>query len=269
MRTLRNDGRVALVPTMGAIHDGHAALIRAARAHCRRVVATIFVNPTQFAVGEDFAAYPRDESGDADKLAAAGCDLVYAPSTAEIYPNGVAATVSAGPLGQVLEGKFRPGHFDGVATVVATLFDQVKPDLAAFGEKDYQQLLVIKQMVHERKLKLEILGVPTQRAADGLALSSRNAYLSEAERRIAPTLHRTIASVAEAVAGGRTAAQSAISNAVGQLGAAGFMVDYVAVCDAETLEPVETAKGPARVLAAARLRRTRLVDNVPVVTPEP
>jgi pantoate--beta-alanine ligase len=270
MARLRSDGRIGLVPTMGAIHDGHAALVRAARSRCRRVVATIFVNPTQFGPNEDFAAYPRDEAGDAARLEAAGCDLLYAPSVAEIYPDGPAVSVSAGPLADVLDGKFRPGHFDGVATVVATLFDHAKPDAAAFGEKDYQQLLVIREMVRARGLKVEILAVPTQRAADGLALSSRNAYLSAEERRIAPALHRTLASVAESLSDGRTSASGEIARGTAALVAAGFRaVDYVAVCDAETLAPVEIVHAPARVLAAARLGATRLIDNVPVVIPGP
>lgn len=269
MARLRNDGRVALVPTMGAVHDGHVALVRAARTKCRRVVATIFVNPTQFGPHEDFAAYPRDEAGDAVKLEAAGCDLLYMPGVMEIYPNGPAVTVSAGPLAHVLEGKFRPSHFDGVATVVATLFDHAKPDLAAFGEKDYQQLLVIRELVRAHGLKVEILPVPTQRAPDGLALSSRNAYLSEAQRRVAPALYRMLASVAENLSARRGTASGEIARGTAVLAAAGFTsVDYVAVCDAETLEPIATVHAPARALAAARLGTTRLIDNIPVVIPE-
>ena len=262
----RSHGRVGLVPTMGAVHDGHLALVRAARKTCQRVVATVFVNPTQFGPAEDLAAYPRDEAGDAAKLASVGCDLLYAPSVAEMYPAGVAANLSAGELGRVLEGKFRPGHFDGVATVVAKLLEQSIPDVAVFGEKDYQQLLVIRRMVRERGMKVEVVGVPTIRAPDGLALSSRNAYLTAAERNAAPALHRTIAAVAERVADGRTRASDEIARGTAALHNAGFAtVDYLALCDAETLAPVEAVTGPARVLAAARLGTTRLIDNVPVI----
>jgi pantoate--beta-alanine ligase len=268
MVALRGAGAIALVPTMGAVHDGHAALVRAARKTCQRVVATVFVNPTQFGPSEDFAAYPRDEAGDAAKLEAAGAHLLYAPTVDQIYPNGPAVTVKAGPLADVLEGRFRPGHFDGVATVVSTLFDQAKPDVAAFGEKDYQQLLVIREMERARGSRVEILAVPTLRATDGLALSSRNAYLSAEERRVAPTLYRTLLTVAETLSDAASVAPPVIAQAAADLEATGFKLDYLAVCDAETLQPVETVTLPARVLAAARLGRTRLIDNVPVVIPE-
>lgn len=269
MVRLRGAGAIALVPTMGAVHDGHAALVRAARKKCQRVVATVFVNPTQFAPSEDFAAYPRDEAGDAVKLEAAGAHLLYAPTVAEIYPNGPAVTVKAGPLAEVLEGKLRPGHFDGVATVVSALFEQARPDVAVFGEKDYQQFLVIREMERARGSRVEILAVPTARAPDGLALSSRNAYLSAEERRVAPKLYRTLSAVAETLSDGTSAAPPVVAQAGAALAAAGFKLDYLAVCDAATLQPVETVVLPARVLCAARLGRTRLIDNVPVVIPEP
>jgi pantoate--beta-alanine ligase len=268
MVRLRGAGAVALVPTMGAVHDGHAALVRAARKKCQRVVATVFVNPTQFGPSEDFAAYPRDEGSDAAKLEAAGAHLLYAPTMGEIYPNGPLVTVKAGPLADVLEGKFRPGHFDGVATVVSTLFDHAKPDVAAFGEKDYQQLLVIREMERARGSRVEILAIPTVRAADGLALSSRNAYLSAEERRVAPTLFRTLAAIAQQLANRCSTATSEIARGTAALVAAGFKVDYLAVCDAETLIPIETIAKAGRVLAAARLGRTRLIDNVPIIIPE-
>jgi pantoate--beta-alanine ligase len=253
---------------MGAVHEGHAALVEAARTKCRHVVASVFVNPTQFGPSEDFTAYPRDEAGDAAKLEAAGCDLLYAPDVAEIYPHGPAVAVSAGPLGDVLEGKFRTGHFDGVVTVVATLFAQAMPDVAVFGEKDYQQLLVIREFVRTRGLDIEILAVHTVRAPDGLALSSRNAYLSAEQRDIAPALYRTLLSVAERVLDKRTTIPREISHAVALLAQAGFdTIDYVAVCDARTLAPVEELTRPARVLGAARIGRTRLIDNVPVLIP--
>jgi pantoate--beta-alanine ligase len=269
MVRLRGMGAVALVPTMGAVHDGHAALVRAARKKCQRVVATVFVNPTQFGPTEDFAAYPRDEAGDAAKFEAAGAHLLYAPSVAEVYPKGPQVTVKAGPLADVLEGRFRPGHFDGVATVVSTLFDQAKPDVAVFGEKDYQQLLVIREVERARGSRVEILAVPTERAADGLALSSRNAYLSPAERRVAPTLNRTLSAIAQKLSDGGSGATPEIARGTAALVAAGFKVDYLAVCDADTLQPIETVAKVGRVLAAVRLGRTRLIDNVPIVTPEP
>ena len=250
---------------MGAIHDGHLALVRAARKKTQRVVASIFVNPTQFGAGEDFARYPRDEANDVARLDIAGCHLVYAPTVEEIYPDGLKTTVSPGSLGDVLEGEFRPCHFAGVATVVSRLFEHVGPDLAAFGEKDYQQLLVIKQLA----AKVEILAVPTVRETDGLALSSRNVYLSRDERLAAPALHRTIAEMAERLLTGSNAADE-IARGKDELKKAKFKkVDYLAVCDAETLAPVEHVRAPARVLAAAWLGRTRLIDNVPAAFPEP
>jgi pantoate--beta-alanine ligase len=250
---------------MGAIHDGHLALVRAARKKTQRVVATIFVNPTQFGPVEDLARYPRDEANDVARFEIAGCHLVYAPPVEEIYPDGPKATVSPGPLGDVLEGKFRPGHFAGVATVVSRLFEHVGPDLAAFGEKDYQQLLVIKQL----GTRVEILPVPTVRETDGLALSSRNVYLSLDERRIAPALHSTIAGMAGRLVTGANAGDE-IARGAGELRKAGFKkIDYLAVCDAETLAPIEHVVAPARVLVAAWLGSTRLIDNVPAVIPEP
>ncbi len=257
---------IALVPTMGAIHDGHLALVEAARQGCRRVVTSLFVNPAQFGPGEDLAAYPADEAADARRLAMAGVDLLYAPSAEEMYPQGFATTVAvSGGLTEGLCGASRPTHFAGVATVVAKLFTQCAPDAAWFGEKDYQQLLVVRRLARDLDLAVRVEAVATVREADGLAISSRNAYLSENERRIAPVLHRTLSAMAERLAGGRAAAADEIARGTAELMDAGFAaVDYVAVCDAETLAPVGRVHRPARILAAAHLARTRLIDNVAV-----
>lgn len=258
--------RVALVPTMGALHAGHLALIAHARARADRVVASIFVNPTQFGPNEDFARYPRDEAGDAMKLAAASCDLLYAPDAAEMYPAGFATTVSAGPLAEPLDGRFRPGHFAGVATVVTKLLLQAQADIACFGEKDYQQLQIIRRLTRDLDIDCAIEGVPIVREADGLALSSRNAYLSPAERRIAPALHRVLVEAAAWLRQG-DAPQVIVDASIAALLKIGFAkVDYVALCDAETLQPLPSLERggrerPGRVLAAAWLGKTRLIDN--------
>ncbi len=261
----RNDGPVGLVPTMGAIHDGHLALVAAARGRCAHVVATLFVNPTQFGPNEDFAAYPRDEAGDQAKLAAAGCDALYAPGVAEMYPTGFATTVTVAGLTEGLCGAHRPGHFAGVATVVTKLLNQARPDAAFFGEKDYQQLQVIRRLARDLDMPVEIVGVATARAPDGLALSSRNAYLDEAQRAAAPALYCTLREMSERLASGAGASVE-IARGKDVLGKAGFdPIDYLAVCDAETLAEIEAVDRPARVLAAAWLGRARLIDNVPVV----
>jgi pantoate--beta-alanine ligase len=252
---------IALVPTMGALHRGHLELVRLARERCRRALVSIFVNPTQFAPHEDFERYPRDEAGDLDRLAEVGCDLVWAPDRSEMYPEGFATRVVPDGAAEGLEGEFRPHFFAGVATVCCKLFTQVAPDIAVFGEKDYQQLCVVRQMVRDLDLPLDIVGLPTVREPDGLALSSRNAYLSAEERRTAPLLHRVIADVARSVAKGG----SAVAKGKARLQAAGFKVDYLEVRDAETLRPAAPGAGrPLRVLAAAWLGKTRLIDNVPV-----
>jgi pantoate--beta-alanine ligase len=257
-------GTIAFVPTMGALHAGHMALVAEARRRADHVVASIFVNPTQFGPNEDFAAYPRREAADAALLESGGVAILWAPDAAIMYPNGAAATVRAGGLAEGLDGAARPGHFDGVATIVSRLFEQVRPDVALFGEKDYQQLAVIRQMVRERDLPIIIVGVPTQRDADGLAFSSRNAYLSEEERRAARALPRALGEAAQALASG-TPAADVLDRARARLAAAGFdPIDYFELRDAETLAPVDSLGRPARLLAAARLGRTRLIDNLPV-----
>ena len=256
---------VGLVPTMGALHRGHLALVARARELSGRVVASLFVNPTQFAPTEDLARYPRDETADAAKLAAAGCDLLYAPGIDEIYPPGFVTTVDPGAIAELLCGRFRPGHFKGVATVVTKLLLQARPDLACFGEKDYQQLQIIRRVVRDLDIAARIEPVPTVREPDGLALSSRNAYLSPAERAIAPHLHRILAHAAERVRAGAPP-REAEAHATAALAAAGFTtVDYFAVCDAATLAPLARLDRPARILAAAWLGGTRLIDNVPLL----
>lgn len=253
----RRDGtRVGLVPTMGALHDGHLTLVKTALQGVDRVVVSIFVNPTQFAPNEDLSRYPRDEAGDVQKLEAAGAHLVWAPAVADMYPDGFATRIEVQGAALPLEGVFRPTHFSGVATVVCKLFSAVTPDVAFFGEKDFQQLAVIRQMVRDLNLPVAVEGVATVREADGLALSSRNAYLTAAERAVAPVLYRAISAVARGVCDAERAKQDIL--------AAGFAkIDYLDVCDAETLQPYEAGSGrPGRVLVAAHLGRTRLIDNV-------
>ena len=254
---------IGLVPTMGALHEGHLSLVMLATNHADRVVTSIFVNPIQFGPREDFHHYPRDQAGDLAKLEKAGADLVFTPDTAEMYPEGFSTKVTAGDLTEDLCGAARPNHFDGVATVVTKLLLQCVPDLAVFGEKDYQQLLVIKRLVRDLNIPVEIIGAPIVREKDGLALSSRNAYLSPAERKIAPLLYQTIFAVAADLAKGRGANDAAEAGRF-KLEAAGFRVDYVAIRDPETLKPLSGPVQQARVLAAAYLGRTRLIDNVAV-----
>ena len=261
---IRAEGhRLALVPTMGALHAGHLALIEAARRPGTKVVASIFVNPTQFSEGDDLARYPRREAGDVRLLTEAGCDLLWAPDAAEMYPAGFATTVSVGGVSAPLEGASRAGHFDGVATVVAKLFNQVGPDCAYFGEKDFQQLAVVRRMVADLDMAIEVVGVPTQRDDDGLALSSRNVFLLPDEREKAVALPRALGVAARAIGRGDDPAQ-ALADATATLEAAGFAVDYVALADAETLTPDPASGRPRRLLAAARLGSTRLIDNIEV-----
>ncbi|QLH39481.1 MAG: pantoate--beta-alanine ligase [Defluviicoccus sp.] len=260
----RSGETIALVPTMGALHAGHLQLVQHAQTQADRIVVSVFVNPTQFGPNEDFAVYPRDEAGDTTKLSALGCDLMFVPPVEEMYPPEALTRVSVPSLGDLLEGEFRPGFFTGVATVVCKLLLQALPDVTVFGEKDYQQLLVVRRMVADLWIPTRIEGAPTVREADGLALSSRNAYLSAEERSIAPTLNRTLCQIAADVT---TGADPIVR---GELGAAdllraGFtVVDYVTVRDAETLLPWSGPARPGRVLAAARLGKTRLIDNIPL-----
>ena len=262
---MKSDGRlVALVPTMGALHEGHMALVEEARRHAGHVVVSIFVNPRQFGVNEDLDAYPRREAKDAQMLQAAGVDALWAPSAEVMYPAGYATNISVSGITEGLDGAARPGHFDGVATVVAKLFNQVQPDIALFGEKDYQQLAMIRQMVRDLDMRVEIIGVPTQRAEDGLALSSRNAYLTDEERKDALALPRALGEAARQMEKG-TAVEAAVAKAIAMLSAHGFdPIDYVTLCDAVTLEPMTVLDRPARLLGAAKLGRTRLIDNIVV-----
>jgi pantoate--beta-alanine ligase len=262
-------GAVALVPTMGALHRGHLALVAHARERARHVVASLFVNPAQFGPAEDFSRYPRNEAADAAALESASCDLLYAPGLAEIYPPGFSVTVDPGPLGERLDGRFRSGHFKGVATVVAKLLLQARPDLACFGEKDYQQLQIIRAVVRDLDIPARIEGVPIVREPDGLALSSRNVYLTPAEREVAPKLHHALVEAARRVRAGADPREVERA-AMASLLEAGFAkVDYVEICDAATLEPVTRLDGPARVLGAAWLGATRLIDNVAPSSGEP
>ena len=265
LKSWRDKGEtVGLVPTMGGLHEGHLALIRHSRAKAMRTCATLFVNPKQFGPDEDFADYPRNKAKDMAKLEAEGCDLLFRPPEDEIYPPGHATRVNVEGLGDILEGEFRPGFFTGMATVVAKLLLQALPDLAVFGEKDYQQLLVIRRMTRDLDIPVRIEAVPTVREADGLALASRNAYLTEKERKIAPALHGTLAQVAENVGRGADAGEQGEWGRR-QLELAGFKkVDYLSVRDSDTLEEVADAARPARVLAAAWLSKARLIDNVAV-----
>ena len=257
-------GRVALVPTMGALHAGHMALVAEARDRADKVIATIFVNPAQFGEGEDFGRYPRREADDAAMLEAAGCDLLWTPSVADIYPDGFATKISVSGVSDRWEGEARPGHFDGVATVVAKLLLAVQPDIALFGEKDFQQLAVIRRLVADLGLPVEIVGVPTVREADGLALSSRNAYLSREERERAVALPNALKAARDALRA--SAPVSGVLQAAKQsLIDAGFLrIDYLALVDASTLEPLEQPKGEMRLIAAAVIGTTRLIDNIAV-----
>ena len=254
--------RVALVPTMGALHAGHIALVAEARRPGTCVVASIFVNPKQFGAGEDLSRYPRKEQADLKMLGEAGCDLAWLPGVDEMYPDGFATGVSVSGVSEGLDGASRPGHFDGVATVVTKLFNQVRPDTAFFGEKDFQQLAVIRRLVADLDMDIEVIGVPTQRDDDGLALSSRNIYLDEGERQKAVALPRALGLAAQALGRGEDA-DHVLAQAHAALNAAGFEVDYVSLVDAETLAAPAEGR-PRRLLAAARMGQTRLIDNIPI-----
>jgi pantoate--beta-alanine ligase len=258
--------RVVFVPTMGNLHAGHVSLIEAARAHGKRFVSSIFVNPMQFGPNEDFAHYPRTPGQDGAMLQAAGCDLMFMPEVAEIYPNGAehATRISVPGISDMLCGEFRPGHFEGVATVVAKLFHIVDPDVAIFGQKDFQQLTVIRRMVADLCLRVEIVGAPTVREADGLAMSSRNQYLDAAQRQLAPTIYRQLKqAVAALEAGVRDFAQIETTG-IAALNGAGFRTDYFNVRDANTLAPAKRDTREFVVLSAARLGKARLIDNLQI-----
>jgi pantoate--beta-alanine ligase len=263
--------RVALVPTMGALHAGHIALVMAGRRHAQRVVVSIFVNPTQFAPSEDLSRYPRTFAADRAKLTDARTDLIFAPTVPEMYPAGFATTVSlTGPAAAGLEDTFRPTHFPGVATVVCKLFTQCRPDLALFGEKDYQQLKVVTHMTRDLDLGVRIIGVPTVREPDGLAMSSRNRFLTPVERQTALVLHRQMQGAATAIRAG-TEPETALSAARFAIAEAGFALDYLELREAGTLAPVNTKEGfaslatrPLRLLVAASIGTTRLIDNIRV-----
>ena len=258
------DGKLALVPTMGALHAGHMALIEAARRSADKVAASLFVNPTQFGANEDFGRYPRREADDARMLTDAGCDLLWMPSVSDMYPEGFATSVHVSGVSERWEGEARPGHFDGVATVVAKLLLSVRPDVALFGEKDFQQLAVIRRMVSDLNIPVDIVGVPTIQEADGLALSSRNTYLSEDERRRAVALPRALQDARSAIAQGANV-RTALDAGRKSLIDAGFSsVDYFALVDAATLEPLDAPAGEMRLIAAAVIGGTRLIDNIRV-----
>ncbi|MGN6154784.1 MAG: pantoate--beta-alanine ligase [Sphingomicrobium sp.] len=253
--------RIALVPTMGALHAGHLALIEEAKSQADRVVATIFVNPLQFGEGEDLDRYPRREKEDARALDQAGCDLLWMPTPEQMYPAGFSTKIVVSGLGRRWEGEARPGHFDGVTTVVAKLFTTVRPEVAVFGEKDFQQLAIVRRMAIDLNLGVQIVGVPTVREESGLALSSRNAYLSDEDKAQATALPRTLRRAADAIRSG-TPVDEAIEQATRALSDAGFSIDYVALVDEATLEPVNEAMEGARLIAAATIAGTRLIDNL-------
>jgi pantoate--beta-alanine ligase len=266
LKRFRDAGeRIALVPTMGALHRGHLALVAQARRRARRVVVSIFVNPAQFAPHEDFASYPRGIAADLKALGAAKADLVWAPSATAMYPDGFATRIEPqGAAKAGLEDKFRPHFFGGVATVVAKLFTQTAPDFAVFGEKDYQQLRVVTQMAKDLDLAVKVIGVPTVREPDGLALSSRNAYLSTAERVVAPTLHRVLKASAARIRQGEPI-EMVLEEARTEIAHVGFALDYLEARHALTLEPIASRKdGPIRLLVAAKIGKTRLIDNLSV-----
>lgn len=262
----RASGTLALVPTMGALHAGHLKLVDEAKARADRVIVSIFVNPLQFNDPGDLQRYPREESDDLAKLEAAGCDLVWVPVPEDMFPHGFATTVSVSGVPERWEGEHRPGHFDGVATIVAKLLLATRPDLALFGEKDFQQLALIRRMTADLGLGIEIMGIPTVRDPDGLALSSRNALLSSEERSLALALPQALGEARDAIRRGEPIAD-ALARAKQRLVQAGFLkIDYVALVDAATLEPLERPAGDMRLIAAATIGTTRLIDNLSVTS---
>ncbi|MFJ2455789.1 pantoate--beta-alanine ligase [Pseudomonas protegens] len=261
----RSEGkRIGFVPTMGNLHSGHAALVAKAAQRVDFVVASIFVNPLQFGAGEDLDKYPRTLAADQEKLLEAGCHLLFAPSAEEMYPDGMAGQtrVSVPQLSEGLCGASRPGHFEGVATVVSKLFNMVQPDLAVFGQKDYQQLAVIRALVHDLNMPIQIIGEPTVRAADGLALSSRNGYLSEEQRAIAPVLYRSLSQIAQAIRNGERDYPKLVAEQQQQLEAAGLRRDYLEIRQAQNLRPATAQDRELVILVAAYLGATRLIDNL-------
>lgn len=254
---------IALVPTMGALHRGHMTLMLDAKEYADRVVASIFVNPTQFGPTEDFSKYPRTTAEDVALLKTDGIDAVWLPDVQTMYPQGFATTIHITGITETLEGPLRPGHFDGVATVVAKLFQQVQPDIVLFGEKDYQQLKLIERMVSDLNMNLKVLGTPTVREEDGLALSSRNRYLSPEDRRLAPQLHEALQQASRAMSQGKDV-QSVLAEFRERLTDRGFALDYLELRHAETLMPLTSFQKPARLLVAAKLGTTRLIDNIAV-----
>jgi pantoate--beta-alanine ligase len=253
---------VALVPTMGALHEGHISLIRQARELADAVLVTIFVNPRQFGPKEDFDKYPRTLEQDSKKVSEAGAAILYAPETQDLYPDGYSTNISPGPLGEILCGKSRPGHFDGVATVVTKLLLRTLPHVAIFGEKDYQQLCIIRRVVSDLDIAVDIESAPTLRESDGLAMSSRNAYLSKQEREIAPRLFEVLTQAKEAIASNSMPVKEALVQGIAALTQAGFKVDYLELRAADTLDTIDTHESDARLLAAAWLGTTRLIDNI-------
>ena len=261
----KSEVRIGLVPTMGALHLGHLALVEAARAECDRIVVSIFVNPKQFAPTEDLGSYPRREAVDLEMLRSAGVDLVFIPEVDEMYPLDFATLVRVSGLTEGLCSAHRAGHFDGVTTVVTKLLIQALPHIAYFGEKDYQQLMVVRRLARDLDIQVHITGVPTVREPDGLALSSRNVYLSAEERRIAPNLALVLRSVAGALALDPNAVAREVARGSAALKQAGFAVEYLEVREAATLARVSEATAKSRVFAAVRLSKTRLIDNMPIV----
>jgi len=260
----RREGKtVALIPTMGALHEGHLSLVRLGQTICDQTIITIFINPSQFGKNEDLESYPSNLSQDIEMLRGVGADLLFAPDDKEMYPYGFSTSVIPGAISNTLCGAVRPGHFQGVATVVTKLLMQSQPDKAIFGEKDYQQLLVIRKVSSDLDIPVEIVSAPIQRGSDGLALSSRNAYLSPSERSLAPLLYRTLCRAAEEIKARPQASNEVCADADQELRSNGFSrVDYFNLCDSETLENMELFDRPARLLAAANIGKTRLIDNL-------
>lgn len=259
----REGKRIALIPTMGALHEGHLSLVRAAAERADYIIVSVFVNPTQFGQGEDFEAYPRDLARDEDLLGAEGVDLVFAPTPEIMYASDAQVTVDPGPLGALYEGAVRPAHFNGVCTVVTKLFSIALPDLAFFGEKDYQQFVIVRRMARDLDLPVKVVGCPIVRECDGLALSSRNVYLSAEERAAAPVLYQALRTAETLVLDGERDAgvvAGALRDTIA--GEPLAALDYAEVVDAVTLQPVDSVTGPARALVAARFGATRLIDNI-------